>query len=347
MLRLNKIALRLIICMVLILFVAGCGKAEQASKQDTKQDASHSETKKEEQKLDYPKKPITVIVPYSPGGSASTELQVIVDIAKKYLPVPLVMVNKPGGGGSVGMMELLEAPADGYTIVRANTGAFMLQGKSSGLYDIDELVPIAQSTSNSNSVFVSKDSPYKNLKELLDTAKKSPGKMTCAIVSKGGYVHLLAYNLLKEAGAKCELIPHDGGSEVLKAVMGGHVDFGVAATPALTKYHKSGDIRVLAVFTSKRAEALPDVPTVKESGINLASAQQGLFIAKKGVPEPILKYLEDAFQKILTDEECIQSLEKIGAEPEYMNRKQIEEVWKEENPMWRSALEDLGYIKKK
>jgi len=290
------------------------------------------------QAADFPSKPIQLIVPYGAGGSTDVMARAIATVAPKYFPQPLVVVNKPGGGGIPGRVEVVKSKADGYNIlVGWGSGEDLTVPHQRPLpYDpfkaFDTLCRISVHT---HALFVQTSSPHKNLKELIAWAKTKE-YVTSSVATKGsgGDIGLQVFGKL--GGFKMQTVPGAGGAEAVTSLVGGHVDMGVVHPSEGLPHVKAGRIRGLAVMFETRDPAIPDVPTFRESGLDLATAGsvKGLAVPA-GTPKEVIQYLAEAFKKLTADPEFHKIMREVGQPVLYMGPEEYK-------PWLLKAYDDYG-----
>ncbi len=266
---------------------------------------------------EFPSRPVQLMVAYPPGGSTDVGARVVAAIAEKILGKPIVVLNKGGAGGQVGWTEMARQKPDGYYIGYINlpaTNTVILDPDRKAIFGIDAFVPIINQVLDPGIVWVRADSPYKTLKDLVDAAKKAPNTIRTATTGILSDDHL-AILMLEEAapGAIFRIVHLAGGADQLKEVLGGHVDVAFDNVGSIAPRVRSGELRGLAVMDHQRSKFVPDVPTMKESGYPtvISSSTRGI-AAPKGVPQPVLKKLEEVLKKAMEDPEHVQKLEAAG-----------------------------------
>ena len=273
----------------------------------------------------FPSRPITIVNPYPPGGQADLSGRPFVAALEKILKQPVVLANKSGAAGAVGMQSVAIAKPDGYTLLITVPSLHTLPevdklfGRQQ-TFTRDQFVPIARLNADPLVVACNAERPWKNLKELLDDAKKRPGEITFASAGVYGATHVPMEMILHAAGGlKMRHLPTAGGGPATTAVLGGHADLWASTIGPATPHIKSGKIRPLAVTSVKRHESFPDVPTLKELGVDVEYYLWiGLF-APKATPAPIVKALRDATRQAAEDPAFRSALEKISSPPAYMD----------------------------
>jgi tripartite-type tricarboxylate transporter receptor subunit TctC len=251
----------------------------------------------------YPNRPIRIVVPFAPGGIVDTSARVIGNELSKRWGQQVVVENRPGGNGFIGVMATVKAPADGYTLLMAHTGEF---GVNPAIfpdvpYDLDrDLVPITMITEAPMVVVVNGNLPIKTMQDLLATAKAKPGTVGVSTPGTGSINHLVLEWMNLNTGAKFLHVPYKGGAPAITATAGGEVPAGKAALGSAMPHIKSGRVRVLAVTTGERSFVDKSWPTLIESGIpNVRSSIWAGLFAPKSVPQPIIEKLYGEIAKIL------------------------------------------------
>lgn len=293
----------------------------------------------------YPTKPINIIVPFAAGGSMDMIARSMEKSAVKHLGQPLVVINMPGGGGTIGMNELAGAKADGYTIGVVGMGAILqpLYGQTRYHYPT-ALEPLIKVAASPNAVVVLSEKPWKSLGELVTYAKAHPGELKFGHSGLGAGPHLTGEILAKEAGINIVQVPFKGESEALAALLGGHVQL-IVVTPSTVKdYIKSGTVRVLGVAEEKRLTiaGFENVPTFKEQGINFAfSFWQGI-AAPKGLPAAEKAKLVAGLKEMVNDAAFKKDVENIGMTVEYVGPDKIGAKWAEDNAILTKLVKESG-----
>jgi len=254
----------------------------------------------------FPSKPITMVVPFPPGGVADTVARPVAEAMSRDLGQPVVIENKGGAGGGIGMAQVAKAPADGYTILMALASYSVLPEADAILgrapmYTHQSLRPIARFTADPTVLAVRAEAPWKTVQEFVEDAKRRPGAINYGSSGNYGTMHVPMEILAQAAGIKLTHVPFTGAGPAVVALLGGQID-AVSSGPATVVQHvKSGKLRVLAHWGNGKLEALPDVPALKDAGFNAEYAQwSGLFIPA-GVPEPVAQRLRAAARAAAND----------------------------------------------
>lgn len=253
------------------------------------------------QAADFPTKEVQIIIPWAAGGATDLIFRALAATSGKYLGKPVVVVNKPGGGGAVGYTEGMKAAPDGYTLTAAVTPMTILPHQVTTAFTYKNFEPILNVVSDPSMFLIRSDAPWKSLKEFLDYAKQNPDMITVGNSGAGGGVHLVALAFEKAAGVKFNHIPFSGGGPSVTALLGGHVNAVSVSPPEGIPQVQAGKLKIIALFAEKRLAMFPDVPTVKEQGINFAMGMWRGLAAPKGTPPDIIKKLHDAFKQGMDD----------------------------------------------
>jgi len=274
----------------------------------------------------YPTKPIEILVPWTPGGSADIMSRIIADVGVKYLKQPMVVVNKPGAMGSVAAAEILSSKPDGYKLFMATSFFKAVMVKTQKVpFNADNLDPIASFFDYSSGILVRSDSPWKTLRELVEYARENPNKLKVSTIGPSTTHRLIIMQIFK--GTKLIEIPYTGSTDVLPALLGGHIDFTPCTYQPAKGLIQAGKLKMLVVFNDHRFRDLRDVPTLVDLGYVEAAKIKSLngLVIHKDTPEEIKKILIDTCKKIQKDPQFKKGLEnfveelKLGG-PELFNK---------------------------
>lgn len=266
----------------------------------------------------FPTKPVTIVVPFPPGGLADTVARPVAEAMSRNLGQPVVIENKGGAGGGIGMAYAAKAPADGYTILMALSSYSVLPEADTILgrqqmYSYDALRPLARFTADPTVLAVRADAPWKTVKDFVEDARKRPGAINFGSSGNYGTMHVPMEILKQVANVRMTHIPYTGAGPAVVALLGGQVD-ALATGPATVLQHvKAGKIRVLAHWGTTRLETMPDVPSLKQSGYDAEYAQwSGLFVPA-GTPEPVVQRLRAAARAAANDPKVKQVILAAGS----------------------------------
>jgi len=280
----------------------------------------------------YPSKPITLVVPFPPGGVADIVARPAADALGRVLGAPVVIENKAGAGGGIGMAYVAKAKPDGYTLLLALSSISILPeaDKIIGrppMYQLDQLVPIARLTADPTVLAVRADSPWKTLQEFVADAKKRPGAISYGSSGNYGTMHVPMEMFASDAGIKLLHVPYTGAGPAVVGLLGGNID-AVASGPSTVIQHvKAGTVRVLASWGDHRLVSLPDVPTLSESGFNAVFFQWSGLFAPAGTPAPVLAKLRDAARITASDPRFVAALTTVETPVQYLDAPELQRFW--------------------
>jgi tripartite-type tricarboxylate transporter receptor subunit TctC len=271
----------------------------------------------------FPSKPIKLIVPFPPGGTADIQARLIGQHMSQTLGQPVVIESKPGGGTVIGSNLVAKSPPDGHTLlVMANSFVINAKLHPSLPYEgIKAFEPVACMTDSPQFIAVNQASPFRTFKDFIDAAKAKPNTVSYATVGPTTTQHIAGEMLQRAAGIKLIYTPFTGGAPAVTAVLAGHVDVVLANVSEMASHIEAGKMRPLAVTTAKRLETYKDVPTVDESGYPgyEASAWFGL-VAPAGTPKDVVAKLSGAVKAALNDAELRKKVITVGLVPYYMDQ---------------------------
>lgn len=293
----------------------------------------------------YPSKPVTLIVPQPAGGDADVVCRSIQTRMQEVLGQPLVIDNRGGAGGNIGTALGAKAPADGYTITFVNQGtmAFNPTLYPNPGYKVDSLAPVTWLTSIDLVIVAHPSVAARNLQELLELARQEPGKYTYGTAGNGSANHLAGEMLKSMAKVDITHVPYKGGGPAIVALLGGEISSAVAFPLAAMPHIRSGKLKALAVTGKSRSTALPDVPTVAESGVDgyEFASWMGLMVPK-GTPDPIIQKIHAAASAALKQPEVADRLSSGMTEPVGAGPKEFGELIARENLRWPALIKQFG-----
>ncbi len=296
---------------------------------------------------DFPRGPITLYVGYEPGASTDITARALATEAERFLGVPIVPENKPGGASSVAAALLAGKKADGYTLAVIGSSALNTVHIMSNLsYDpFKDFTYIFSYGSYLAELTVRNDSPFKKLPDLIQYARDNPGKLSFASPGVGSSGHLSMEHVAKEAKVKFKHVPFKGGAPASTALLGGHVDF-MGGSGSHLPYTRQGVMRTLAVTGhEKRDPKFPDVPRVEEFGYKSMPMGSYILLAPKGLPDPIFKKIEAAFSKSAHSPELHKFLDNIDHPIDFKDRRQFEEEFPGTYKLYADFLKERDLTK--
>ncbi len=270
------------------------------------------------QAQDFPSRPITLVIPFAPGGSTSIVGRGIADKMSELMGEKIVIDNRPGAGGTVGTRAVAKSAPDGYTLLLGYTGTLAIGPslyKNVGYDPRKDFAPVGMIGNAPNSLVVNPDFPAKTLAELIAYAKANPGKLNFGSAGAGTASHITGEYFARAAGITLVHIPYKGTGPALTDLLGGHIPMAFAPIPASHSNVAAGKLRALAVTSPGRSGLLPDVPTIAESGIPGfdASLYYGL-AAPAGTPRPVVDKLNKVLREALASEEVKRQLGNDGTD---------------------------------
>jgi tripartite-type tricarboxylate transporter receptor subunit TctC len=295
---------------------------------------------------DFPDRPITVIVGMPAGDSADTSTRNIARAAEAILKQPVVIVNRTGGGATVATAAIATAKPDGYTLGTLLTSPLVTMPHFMKLtyHPVKDIQPIVQFGILNFAVSVRAESSFKTFKEMMAFAKANPGVVTYGTVGPTSAQYILMEHIAKSENAELVHVPFKGGGEAFSAALGGHITASAGFfSPGQVRAKK---VRLLALFGDQRIDDFPDVPTLKELGYDVRVPYFIGIGAPRGVPEPILKKLEDAFARGMKDPAFIQGMRTIEMPMKYRNSSEFSQFLSEGYDAVGHYIEDLGLKKK-
>lgn len=289
---------------------------------------------------DFPTRPVNLVVGYKAGGGTDTYARALAKVAPKYFDgQPIVVVNKPGGGGLIGGRFVADQPANGYSLYLSSAGSMVLRNLAKRqVVSSDDFKMVATIGDLTAGVFVPASSPIKTLPELLEKLKSSEGKkMRWGHTSRGNVWHVAGIGLLEKNNVKSKDIPFKGGSGVRSALISNQIDFGVIGAHSGRGFED--DIRLLAVLSDKRHKAVPNTPTVKELGIDFVKVTTPMVImAPKRTSDDVLNKLSDAVVSMINDPEYSAVLNKAGLPVERLNASQTVQMMQNARVEWKPLV---------
>jgi tripartite-type tricarboxylate transporter receptor subunit TctC len=297
----------------------------------------------------YPERPVTMIGGYPAGGMVDIVERAIAEHVKKKFPKGVAVVTRPGAGGSIAMAEVVQAKPDGYTIILAPLSTLVIHPQLNDLpYKTpDDYETIINTVSFYPLLAVRGDAPWKTIQEFVSAVHANPAKFKVGYPGEGTSSHLNLEELKRHAKLNVTHVPFSGWGESSPALLGGHID-ALVAQPGEVKPHVDAKrMRVLTVFQTKRHQFFPDAPTAKELGWEANNGVLFIFIAPKGTPGPVQKYIHDAVKAAIEEPAFVSLIKARGIDIDYRVGDQLRaDLWKEYKAH-TEVLTRLGMLKKK
>jgi putative tricarboxylic transport membrane protein len=297
----------------------------------------------------YPTKPITLIVHAGAGGGSdifARTMSAAFD-KEKFLPQPIVVENKPGGSGGIAFAYVAGKKKDPYYLLTAVTSFLTTPAMGLTPVGLKDFAPVANFAFDEYMLMVGPSSKYKTVKEIVDFAKANPKKITVGGTQLGSSDSICAYLIEKATGVQFNYIVFNGGGEVNAALLGGHIDMAVANPGEALELYKAGKVKLIGVFAEKRLAGAPDVPTLKEQGVNAVYVQNRGLVAPAGIPADALKTLEEAFLKYAKSETFKKYCKENMLSEAWMDGAAFGKFLDEWNGKYAVILKDMNLIKKK
>lgn len=323
--------------------LVGCGSPAE---EEPAESEPAEEPAAEEAAPEFPKKPLTIIVPYSAGGSSDTGARIIAEVAEKYLGQKVLVENRPGGGGVIGQTAAANAKPDGYTLLMMTTSVALHPLMDQTTYTLDSFIPIVQQVFDPDYLIIRSDLPYSNWDELVAYAKEHPGEVKFGNTGAGTADSLVGKYVTQLAGIDVKHIPFDGDAKVTAAILGGHIDVFVGNLMALLSQIETGEVTPILNLTGERSEEMPDVPTAKDKGMDVNSGGWRGLGVPAGTPDEIVEILRDAFGKAVQDPEQLEKMDNVGIKSVYRSGEGFGDFISKQSEMYKSVLESMEALNK-
>ena len=294
----------------------------------------------------FPTKPVRIVIGFPAGGPLDLHARLLADRLQAVLGQPVLIDYKSGAGGTVGAQEVMKAAPDGHTLMLANTGVMVI---NPALYSrlpyatLRDFVPVARTAMQPLALLVNPSLPVRDLNEFVAYARTRPGQINYGSAGNGGISHLVPEMFKSATGLFMVHIPYRGSAPAFTDLMANQVQFMAESVPQAAAYHKQGKVRVLAVTSRERSPALPDVPTVMQSGIKSFEVVGFYgFLAPAGTPKDAVQVLSDAFKTVLAQPDVRNRMTEQGADPAFLGAAEFARFLTEEMPRWASTVKLSG-----
>ncbi len=300
----------------------------------------------------WPSKPINMVVAFPPGGVADIVGRPLAVAMEKTLKQPVLVINRAGAGGATGTASVAKASPDGYTILMAlsSISIFPVSDRINGkqpAYEMKDFAPVALVTADPTVLVVRADGPYRTLKDFVDAAKASPGKINYSSSGVYGTLHVAMEIFANAAGIKLFHVPYQGGGPAVTALLGGQVEALASGPAAAIGQIKGGKMRALASWSTQRLALLPEIPTFKELGYDAEFYIWSGVVAPAATPAPILTRLRDAVREAANSAEFKAQMEKVSTPISYLDAPEFQKYWDNDARRLAVALEKIGKVEEK
>ena len=295
----------------------------------------------------FPEKPITLVVHAGAGGGSDifSRTMSAANDKEKYLPQPIVVENKPGGSGAISFAYVAGKKGDPYFMLTAVTSFLTTPILRKSQIGYKDFTPLANFAFDEYLLMVKGDSKYKTVKDVIAFAKANPKRMTVGGTQLGSSDSVCSYLLEKAAGIQLNYIVFNSGGEVNAALMGGHIDMAVSNPGEALELAKANKVRLLGVYSEKRLPGAPDVPTLKEQGLDATYVQNRGLVAPAGIPEDARKTIEAAFQKYMKSETFKKYVDENMLSEAWMDGPTFGKWLDKEHARYSELLKEMGLLK--
>lgn len=294
----------------------------------------------------FPNRPVRIVIGFPAGGPLDQHARLLSDRLQAVLGQPVLIDYKAGAGGTVGAQEVMKAAPDGYTIMLANTGVMVINPALYGKLPyatLKDFVPIARTAMQPLALLVNPALPVQDLKGFIEYTRQRPGQVNYGSAGNGGISHLVPEMFKTATGLFIVHIPYRGSAPAFTDLMAGQVQFMAESIPQAAAYHKQGKVRALAVTSRERNVALPEVPTVIESGLkNFEVVGFYGFLAPAGTPKDVVARLSDAFRQVLGQPDLRSRMVSQGADPAFLGAEDFARYLGDQMPRWADAVKASG-----
>jgi tripartite-type tricarboxylate transporter receptor subunit TctC len=297
----------------------------------------------------YPDKPITMIVPFPPGGVADTVARPVAESLARELKQPVVVENRAGAGGATGIGIASRAPADGYTLLLSLSSISILPEADRILerkpaYTLNQFRPIARFTADPTVLVVRADAPWNTFAEFVADAKKNPGTYNYGSSGNYGTMHVPMEMVKASAGFRMTHIPYTGAGPALLALLSGQVDAVASGPSTVAQQIKAGKLRALAHWGEQPLQALPGVPSLKSLGQPVQFAQWSALFVQAGTPDDVVHKLRSAARKVASDPAVLQVINRAGSPIEYLDAPEFQAYWEADARLMTDAVRKIGKV---
>lgn len=297
----------------------------------------------------YPSRPVNMLVPFPPGGVADTVGRPVAEAMGRALGQPMVVENKGGAGGGIGMAQVAKSRADGYNVLMALSSIVVLPEadkvlKRAPMFTLDQLKPVARFTADPTALVVRADSPWKTYKDFMAAVRAKPGSVTFGSSGNYGTMHVPMEQLKAATGTFMLHVPYTGAGPAVLALLAGQVDALATGPSSIMQHVRAGKLRVLAHWGEERLSALPEVPSFKELGVPISYSQwAGLFVPA-GTPDAVVARLRQAARAAADDTRARQALAAAGTAFQYQDQAEFERFVQADARSMAALVQRIGRV---
>ena len=289
----------------------------------------------------FPSKPVTLVVPYTPGGVVDGTARMLSDVLAKALGTSVVIDNKPGASGNIGMQQVALAPKDGHTLLVAYSANYVANPAmfSKLTWAQKDFAPVALLSAATNAIAVHPSVPANNLQEFISYLKANPGKVNFASQGNGSLAHLGSVMFEQTTGTDMVHVPYKGSGAAIADVLGGQVQLFITTPPSVMQHVQAGKLKAFAITGKTRHPGMPNVPTVAEAGLQGFELEAWVaLMAPAGTPAAVVNQLSEATRKALATPEAKTAADKLGIEIRYADPAGLAQVVAKDNTYWGGVI---------
>ena len=293
------------------------------------------------QVANYPDRPVELVVPWAAGGGTDSMARSFAEAAKKHMPQPFVVSNKPGATGSIGFSDVARAAPDGYKVAVLTAEILIIPHMGIGKVSQDDFIPVARFNALASAITVKADAPWNTVEEFLAAARRVPGSMKVGNSGVGSIWHLAAAAVGEKTGVQFNHIPYQGGNPAVVALLGGHVDAVTVSTAEVLTYVTSNKLKILAVMADKRLKGFESVPTLKERNIDVSVGSWAGLGVPKGTPAKVVETLKVVALKSMSEPVLIEAMEKMNLNAAFADDTAFKAQMLKDSETFRVLVENL------
>ncbi len=292
----------------------------------------------------FPSKPIKLVVPFAPGGAADMTGRLVAENLAKRIGQPVVVENKPDAGATVGAAYVLNAPADGYTLLYTTPGPQITNPYLMARlpYDPKDLIPVSRIAWVPSVLVVNPALPVKSVKELIEYARKNPGKVNFGSAGIGASSHLSGELFKSMAGIDITHVPYKGTGQVVSDLVGGNIQMTIDSLSVYLPYIKSGQVRALGIAMPQRSPAVPDLAPVSDDLKDFDATPVNYLTVKSGTPDAVIKKLNAEMKAVLSDPALQERMAKLGLFPQWSTPEDMAIEVAKESSKWKDVIQKSG-----